>query len=192
MVPGLVSYPGFVVHWADRIPAVSAFHAMYLIKPSYFSQPLPMEDFLGSQQTSEFAYPYPAQVVFPCLLSALQKVNGMKVTRHDKVTGTITISSGISWKSWGESMTIRVASSAEGQCLVKFQSASDLALIDWGKNKDNIDRVAQALACELAEQIPSHSAADPVAAPAGMNFCPNCGGKLLPNAKFCSSCGEKL
>lgn len=147
---------------------------------------------MGSQLTSELAYPYPAQVVFPCLLSALQKVNGMKVTRHDRVTGTITISSGISWKSWGESITIRVTNGADGQCLVKFQSASDLALIDWGKNKDNIDRVTQALAFELEGQRPLTPSVAPATAPAGMNFCPQCGGRLLPSAKYCSSCGGKL
>lgn len=44
----------------------------------------------------------------------------------------------------------------------------------------------------LAGDFPDQAGAAEEAAPAVKSFCPACGAKLEPGAKFCSSCGAKI
>jgi hypothetical protein len=147
---------------------------------------------MGSQQASEIAYPHSTRIVFQSLINAIPKIQGMKISQHDVASCTMTISVGISWKSWGESIALKVVDVADDKCVVKLLSASDMALIDWGKNRDNIDKITSALHQELKNTKTVESPASSATPPAGLNFCSHCGAKLVPSAKFCPGCGQKL
>lgn len=147
---------------------------------------------MSSKETSEITYPHNTTIVFQSLIKAIPRIQGMKILRHDIASGRITVSVGISWKSWGESITLQLTDVDDGKSIIKFLSASDFALIDWGKNKDNIYKITNALHQELNTLRPIESLVPGATSTAGKNFCSHCGTKLIPNAKFCSACGEKL
>ena len=87
-----------------------------------------------AQFTGEFA------TVFAAVCTAAA-AEGMTVTSADDRTGRITVSSGMSAFSWGENAEIRVGQISPGLQSVGVHSALKFGLVDWGRNKKNVERL---------------------------------------------------
>jgi hypothetical protein len=72
------------------------------------------------------------------------RVKGMKVASSDESSGTIVATTGVSLRSWGEKIPIVVTESEPGKSMVSVASKSKMALVDWGKNKQNVERILEA------------------------------------------------
>jgi hypothetical protein len=93
---------------------------------------------ISSEGATEFAAPYP--VVFDAVCRAAQ-AEGMTVVGADPATGVVRVSAGMSAFSWGENADVHVWGAGEGRTGVQVRSALKFGLVDWGRNKRNIDRL---------------------------------------------------
>ncbi|MGM0700334.1 MAG: hypothetical protein ACQEVD_15910 [Actinomycetota bacterium] len=60
--------------------------------------------------------------------------------------GLLSASINTNWKSWGEKLTIHVDQVPEGTLVrIRSECAFSLQIIDWGKNKDNVQRIRAGL-----------------------------------------------
>ena len=92
----------------------------------------------SSEGTAEFAGDYPAVFAAVCTAAAMEK---MRVTFADERTGVITVSAEMTAFSWGENAEIRVWQVSPGVQGVGVHSALKFGLVDWGRNKKNVDRL---------------------------------------------------
>lgn len=87
------------------------------------------------------AYANP-QAVFN-FLCAQGRVNPFHIAYVDYYNWIIHLKCGISWESWGEKITVRVFDNQDGntRLIIHSKSALPTTLIDWGKNRQNVQRV---------------------------------------------------
>lgn len=69
-------------------------------------------------------------------------------------TGVITISSSISAFSWGQNGTIRVWQHEPGTIAVSIRSSLKFGLVDWGRNRRNVERLLARIGSILASRLP--------------------------------------
>jgi len=83
--------------------------------------------------------------VWPAVKSALASMGG-SVSKDEQAKGVIEAKVSVSLFSWGENVRISVAP-ADGGSVVSVESRSrfPLTLIDWGKNKRNVNRFLDSL-----------------------------------------------
>jgi nitrate reductase NapAB chaperone NapD len=98
--------------------------------------------FTTKEGQAEFSHP--KAKVFAAVLEAIPTVKGMKVKSSDEASGQILAATGVSFKSWGEKVPIAVSESGPGKSIVSVTSQSKMALVDWGKNKQNLERILAA------------------------------------------------
>lgn len=136
-----------------------------------------------------------SEEVFNAVLEAVNRMPGMKLTQADPASGQIVISVGVSMMSWGENIPIQVTETTPGKTWLQIASSSKFAIIDFGKNKRNIDRlmgtVAEVLAARAQPSSPAQvqQAAPP---PAAGLACTACGKDIEGGARFCTSCGAPV
>jgi hypothetical protein len=67
---------------------------------------------------------------------------GFRIKNSNEANGSIEAEKDISVRSWGEKIKITVTSSNAGsQVNVESRSAYSLQAVDWGKNKENVQRI---------------------------------------------------
>jgi hypothetical protein len=93
-------------------------------------------------------FPYSRKKVWDALPSALSSAK-MSVDEIDAGSGTIEASTGVSLRSWGEKVEIRVSEIGAGPTTVTVRSGLKFGLAGWGKLKKNIERVFEALDSSL-------------------------------------------
>lgn len=55
--------------------------------------------------------------------------------------------------SWGEQITVSLTQGAEGaDVVVRSECSFPLQIFDWGKNKENVERILRGLAAHFGEQ----------------------------------------
>lgn len=86
---------------------------------------------------------------YNALISALEKNSHFSVKASNPTSRTIEIKTGISWKSWGENLLIILSPTADNMTELSIRSASKFALVDWGKNQDNLNSILKLLFEEL-------------------------------------------
>ena len=94
----------------------------------------------------EALVPMPAEEAFERCLRALTELNGGTIIAADADTGGIEARTGISWQSFGEVVEVEIEPGVEGTRL-RVRSAPRLktTLVDYGKNRQNVDRVMRAV-----------------------------------------------
>lgn len=102
---------------------------------------------------------------------------------------TFRFTTGVSFTSWGEIVNITIAAIGNNQVQMSIDSecAMPTQIIDYGKNRRNVERVAN----YVNQNIGRYTMTPPSAAPA-QRFCQQCGAQLTPNSQFCTKCGKKL
>jgi hypothetical protein len=73
---------------------------------------------------------------------------------------------GVSIRSWGETMSVRVSAGARGGALVTASSRCNAQLVDWGKNEANLDKFRAAFLSALSAAPPPQQGASASANPA--------------------------
>lgn len=83
------------------------------------------------------------------LESCLRAASGLgaQVAKYDAAAGILISKTGLSWRSFGEIITVEVAPLDQGQCQVEIQSdvVQVSVLFDWGANRRNVMRIQSAL-----------------------------------------------
>jgi len=84
--------------------------------------------------------------IFDRCENALRTI-GASIVASDRVMGLIYARVGMSWKSFGERIEIKVSKSENAACMVTLVSDSVLSitLVDYGKNSQNIDALIKYL-----------------------------------------------
>lgn len=99
---------------------------------------------------------------------------------------TFTFHHGVSFTSWGETITLTVIGiqNCATNLIIHSECAVPTQFIDWGKNNDNVMMIAN----YLEQTVPFV----PDSAPARTTcFCRNCGTEINIDAKFCYKCGAQ-
>lgn len=115
----------------------------------------------------------------------------------------IILKHGVTFTSWGEDINILLTPMGNNstQIFIRSECAMPTQIIDWGKNKDNVNTIYSVIANNLqsfqssAASNHNNSAPQPtVQAPAKTQakFCTACGTPVTPGSNFCSGCGKKL
>jgi len=96
-------------------------------------------DDVGPHQSRIVTVDTPFESIFEKCLQALGNIKA-KVTNTDKVAGTITAKTKMSWKSFGEEIQITVDRGEGGKTKVTVSSAPKLktTLVDYGKGHQNV------------------------------------------------------
>ena len=105
----------------------------------------------SSDGTAEFEGDYPTVFAAACSAATAEK---MRVTYADDRTGLITVSAEMSAFSWGENAEIRVWQVRPGVQGVGVRSALKFGLVDWGRNKKNVERLFARIQQVLTESPP--------------------------------------
>src|SRR5579875_761436 len=85
------------------------------------------------------------QISRACLEAVRQ--SGFKVTASDVAAGWVEARAGVSLRSWGENVYVRV--DREDRVDVTSVRRVPFTTTDWGKNKSNVDRIFARLASLL-------------------------------------------
>jgi hypothetical protein len=85
------------------------------------------------------------QISQACLQAVRQ--SGFKVRESDPAAGQITAKAGVNVRTWGEN--IRVYVDPEDRVYITSKSRFPLTLVDWGKNRWNVERIFTRLASLL-------------------------------------------
>lgn len=94
---------------------------------------------------------YTPDDTFSALLASLSASDHYTVKDSNKSARTILISTGISWKSWGETLNLTVSPANNGFSEVTLNSSSKFGVVDWGKNQENFNSILNLLATELQQ-----------------------------------------
>jgi uncharacterized protein (DUF1499 family) len=89
-------------------------------------------------------FPHDYSTVFDGTVAALQ-TSGFSIKVADPTNGTIIASSSMDLMSWGEDLQLRLWQEHDGQSAVQVASSSKFGLVDWGKNKKNVDKLFAAI-----------------------------------------------
>ena len=101
-------------------------------------------------------YPFSYQTVFRATTQSLPLIKGMTMGHADEMNGYILVSVGISWASWGENIRIDFVKlgPTRTQMIVKSSASVSTTLVDYGKNKKNVNRIISAVSTTLANYPP--------------------------------------
>ncbi|HEX7566540.1 MAG TPA: hypothetical protein VF396_25310 [Bradyrhizobium sp.] len=82
-----------------------------------------------------------AAAAFEASLSALNAIPGMRVLLENRATREIGARTGMGWRSFGESVTIRVARLADDRSTVRIRSEPRMkaTMVDYGKSVENVE-----------------------------------------------------
>ncbi len=104
---------------------------------------------MGRSYTGERTFSQPKSAVFEAAQRALPTVKKMRIKAADPGAGRIAASKGITFKSWGENVSVLVEEDGPDRCRVTVESRVKAQLMDWGANKQNVESVLNAIALQL-------------------------------------------
>jgi hypothetical protein len=83
---------------------------------------------------------------FDASLAAIKIIPGIKLLRDDKVAGEIGARTRMTWRSYGELVTIRLEPSDSGHTTVHIRSEpKGIQKVDYGKSVENVELIAREL-----------------------------------------------
>lgn len=135
---------------------------------------------MGKSFEREMTVPVAAASVQQRLLEVLQTLPRTSV--QGVGAGVVQASVGTGLASWGEDLTVHLTQVPGGTGVhIRSQCSFPLQLIDWGKNKRNVELVAQGLAVPGPQPTPlAGFGGPPPIPPAGPAPAPPTGAPLAP------------
>ena len=94
---------------------------------------------------------YSPDDTFSALLSALKASDRYTIKESNSSARTISVKTGVSWKSWGENLLLTISPSHNGTSELSITSSSKFGAADWGKNQENISDILNLLTSELQQ-----------------------------------------
>lgn len=107
-------------------------------------------------RTGNAEYPFPKQVVFRAVTTAIEGLGGMSIESRDELACRLDIKTGMSAFSWGEKVSIVVTGNSPSAAIVSVQSAAKTifgSATTHGKNRENVKQVIQ----RTSELLVKHS-----------------------------------
>lgn len=89
-------------------------------------------------------------VVFQAFLRSIEAMPRMSVVRSDQAAGVIEARTRMSWASWGENVRVTIQARGSGHAHATVSSSLKMQLVDWGRNKRNVDRLLATAAAEVS------------------------------------------
>lgn len=101
-------------------------------------------------------YPFSYQTVFRAAAQSIPNIKGMKMGHADEMNGYILVTGNISWASWGENIRVDFVKlgPTRTQMIVKSGASVSTTLVDYGKNKKNVNKILSAVSTTLANYPP--------------------------------------
>lgn len=142
---------------------------------------------------SSTSYSCPAVSVFNAAAQAVQNLPGGKLKEVNQQGWYITASVSFNCWSYGENITVQMTEPAPGQPSMSAFSSSVFAIIDFGKNRRNIEKFFAEVQNVLAQagHAQPQTAAGVQQVPTAA-FCTNCGAPQRGGARFCTTCGRAM
>ena len=96
-------------------------------------------------------FPYPIDLMHKACINAINKNKRFSLVADDTSTGEIKARVGISLWSWGENVTISLnaESDTDTSLVISSNPVFKLTLVDYGKNRRNINTLLAAINAEL-------------------------------------------
>jgi hypothetical protein len=105
---------------------------------------------MATRHHRQLRLPYPYPVVLDAIARVLPPA-GFKVNTVDPARGMVFAVRSTSLWSWGENVTIQVGQAGPTQpSEARIDSALVFGLVDWGRNRKNVDKIVEALEGFLA------------------------------------------
>jgi uncharacterized protein (DUF1499 family) len=92
---------------------------------------------------AEAVFPQPRDRVYQAVVEAIEAMPKVKVREGDPVRGHLDVSKAVSWKSWGERITVDLSEPTPGQTTMRVRSAIRAQLVDWGVNRQNVEAIIE-------------------------------------------------
>ena len=112
---------------------------------------------MGIKNDSGAMFPKNWLEVYETAINVLPTLPKTKVKSADQSNGRIIAKKGMSLRSWGEEVVVEVWEVSPKMAGVRVTSRVNAQLMDWGKNKQNVAEILDALAAALktlAEPLP--------------------------------------
>lgn len=91
-------------------------------------------------------FPFPRQVVFRAVATAVEGLSGMNIEGRDELACRVDVKTGMSAFSWGEKVSIVVTGNGPSAAIVSVQSAAKTifgSATTHGKNRENVKEIIQ-------------------------------------------------
>lgn len=96
-----------------------------------------------TDKSIDFSLPFNKAKVQEAILKVVKDMKGFKLKSNNDLTGTITLSTGVSATSWGENINLSLDDVSENKTKISITSSSKTGLLAGGaftpKNQANID-----------------------------------------------------
>ena len=112
----------------------------------------------------EVEYPFSQKTVFKAIIEAAPNINGLSLDSADEISGRVTFKAGVSLASWGENIPVQLIKVGPTRTQMKIMSTPKTGVMfggamDFGKNRQNIDKIINAVSAVLAN-YPSEAEAE--------------------------------
>lgn len=106
----------------------------------------------------ESEFPFNREKVFDALCKAIPKIDGMKISNADKLSGRVLVKAGVSLFSWGENIPIQLTIISDNLTKVSITSSPKTGIMfggafDMGKNRKNIEKILQTTSNVLSTTV---------------------------------------
>lgn len=92
---------------------------------------------MGSSYQSRRSYDVAPEAAFSAVRDLVRRRN-YRVQIEDPESCALEVTTALSLRSWGERLYITATPGGNGS-VVEVDSRSRMALVDWGKNRDNVE-----------------------------------------------------
>lgn len=83
---------------------------------------------------SQRSYPYPRERVMDAALRGIAELR-YRMNSVDRESGLISFRTGVTFRSWGQDMSLTVVGNGPNECSVAVGAKVGFALLDWGERK---------------------------------------------------------
>jgi hypothetical protein len=87
----------------------------------------------------ERTFPVAREAAYSAAIATIVAL-GWQVTHSAPSEGIVTASTPVTMSTFGDNVTVHVVSVAPGQSRVDVTSATPRQVVDWGKNRENVER----------------------------------------------------
>lgn len=126
------------------------------------------------RKEGEASFPFDIDKTFNAIPLTLSKL-GWKIRTIDPTLYRISARIGVSLWTWGQNVFIVVNKVDKSNSVVHISSETTHQIIDWGKNRRDIDKFFNELESNL-----------------GLTYCTHCGKQLAIKIRFCYNCGKQI
>ncbi|MCO5259857.1 MAG: TM2 domain-containing protein [Crocinitomicaceae bacterium] len=106
-----------------------------------------------TDKSLSFSLPYKKETVQEAVNSTINQMKGFKIKSSNKLTGVISIQTGVSATSWGENITLSLDEISDNKTQITVTSSSKTGILAGGaftpKNQANIDLIVNNIGAYL-------------------------------------------